>query len=161
LGISNQLTVGTNATLSGGGRVVGDVVVTSGGSVAPGPGANTFSIGGDLDLASGASTLIDLGGTAATQHDLLNVAGALDLGGDLHVTTINGFSPSAGDSFQILRFASAAGQFDHLFLPTLGSGLTWDTSALNTTGQISVAVPEPAAFGLLALAGLSLLRRRR
>ena len=43
-----------------------------------------------------------------------------------------------GQQFKILSFGSASGTFGSVVLPTLGSGLTWDTSALYTTGTITV-----------------------
>lgn len=47
-------------------------------------------------------------------------------------------------------------------LPTLSSGLAWNTSALYTTGTIRVqSVPEPASIAALGLGGWALLGRRR
>jgi hypothetical protein len=68
----------------------------------------------------------------------LIVAGALSLGGVLDVTLINGFTPSAGQSFNILDWGSLAGTFSGLNLPTL-AGLSWNTSQLYTNGVLSIA----------------------
>ncbi len=127
-----------------------DVVnVNEGGAYSPGnsPGISTaasvdFQAG---SFSSGAPRLVmELGGTApGTQYDQLRVTGALTLNGTLDVQLVNLgaglFSPHAGQSFDILDWGSLSGTFSTLQLPTLGSGLAWDTSGLYTTGVLSVA----------------------
>jgi hypothetical protein len=84
---------------------------------------------------------MELGGiTPGSQYDQLLVSGALSLGGALDVTLINGFTPSAGQAFNILDWGSLAGTFSSITLPTL-AGLSWNTSQLYTTGMLSVAIP--------------------
>jgi hypothetical protein len=51
---------------------------------------------------------------------------------------INGFSPGAGQSFNLFDWASMSGTFDSLHLPTLAGALAWNTSQLYTTGVLSV-----------------------
>ena len=51
------------------------------------------------------------------------------------------FPPANGDTFDILDFASVSGEFDPfgpLDLPGLVGRKVWDTSALYSTGEISV-----------------------
>ena len=126
-----------------------DVVnVNEGGAYSPGnsPGISTaasvdFQAG---SFSSGAPRLVmELGGTApGTQYDQLRVAGGLTLNGTLDVELVNSgaglFSPQAGQSFDILDWGSLSGTFSTLQLPTLGSGLTWNTSQLYATGVLSV-----------------------
>jgi hypothetical protein len=69
----------------------------------------------------------------------------LELGGTLQVDLINGFSPSAGQSFNILDWGNRAGTFSSLNLPAL-SGLNWNTSELYTTGVLSVSEVAPTPF---------------
>jgi hypothetical protein len=76
------------------------------------------------------------------------------------VTLLNGFAPKLGDRFDLFDFTSFSGAFATLNLPTLSGGLTWDASALSTSGEL-VAVPEPASLSLLIVGAGSLLVRRR
>ncbi len=71
----------------------------------------------------------------------------------------------AGDVIDLFSYGEVPqGRFGRLTLPTLGTGLTWDTSGLYSVGELRVAaVPEPKSVAMLA-AGLALLavtRRRR
>ena len=155
------------ATLGGTGSTSGNLTVS--GIVNPGTaGAGTLTVNGNGVFNAGSTALFKLGGTAARQFDKLSLSGTLGAGGLLDIDLINGFTPSAGNSFDILDFTTATGTFT-LSLPALGGGLSWNTSQLLTTGTISVAaaiaaVPEPGAAALALAAGGALVvrgRRRR
>ena len=98
----------------------------------------TLTVSGDVLLQTGAT--IELGIASNGINDLLSITGVLTAGGTLEVLQ-DAAAPalSLGDSFDLFDFASATGAFDALNLPTLGSGLEWDTSNLLVTGEISVA----------------------
>ena len=96
----------------------------------------TLTVGGDYAQATGASLAIDIAST--TDMDLLDVTGAFSAAGDLDVSLLGGFSPSEGDSFDILNFASASGSFDNINLPALAGDLSWDTSNLLVDGTLAV-----------------------
>lgn len=82
---------------------------------------------------------MELGGTTAgSQFDQLQVSGQLLLGGTLQVSLINGFTPAAGQSFDLLDGGSLTGRFESLALPGLTAPLDWDASQLYTTGVLSV-----------------------
>jgi hypothetical protein len=67
------------------------------------------------------------------------VTGLLTAGGTLKVSLDPAApAPLAGDAFNILDFASAAGGFDRLMLPALEAGLMWDASRLYTEGILAV-----------------------
>ena len=53
----------------------------------------------------------DIGGTAGTKFDQLNVTGAVTLGGTLNLSLINSFVPTIGSTFDIMNFASSTGTF--------------------------------------------------
>ena len=73
--------------------------------------------------------------------DKLEVQGDVTLdGGSLTISLSQSFTPEAGDSFDLLDFATVTGSFDSVQLPALSAGLTWNTSDLLTTGEISVTL---------------------
>lgn len=130
--------------VTGSGTYTGTGTVNFEGDLKPGSSPAAISFGGDVSFGVDASLEIELGGlTAGSQHDKLSIAGDLALDGELEVSLINGFNPSAGQSFNILDWGSLAGTFSSISLPTL-AGLSWNTSQLYTTGVLSVA-----AAGLL------------
>lgn len=105
-------------------------------------------------------------------HDRLSITGALNLDSNgLIVVSTLGYAPKFGDVFDLLDWGSitfnadaAGASFDvatDLMLPSLSSGLAYDTSLFTTQG-IVVIVPEPSKAVLL-LIGLcaTTLRRRR
>jgi fibronectin-binding autotransporter adhesin len=123
-----------------------DVVhVTDGGVFAPGnsPGIVTaasalFDSGSTI---GGPTLLIELAGTTpGAQYDQLHVTGQLSLGGTLAVSLINGFTPSAGNSFDILDFGTLIGTFNTINLPALGAGLMWNASQLYVNGILRINV---------------------
>ena len=99
----------------------------------------TMTLQGDLLLFSGTTLALDI--YDPNTHDFLDIQGNLDLnaGGTLELT-LDPNAPAllAGDVFDVLRFASVAGAFDTLSLPTLGGGLVWNIADLYTTGELSV-----------------------
>jgi hypothetical protein len=121
-------------------------MVNQGGLITPvGTSAGTH-IMGDLEIQAGAIAF-NIGGTAAGEFDKLVVDGHLAAGGTLQVRLAEGFSPAAGDSFDVLDFSSLTGAFT-CDLPPLNDGLAWNTADLPSTGALSVAplLASPADF---------------
>ena len=69
----------------------------------------------------------------------MHVTGDLSLAGTLAVSLV-GFTPSAGQSFDILDWGSLSGTFASISLPAL-PGLAWDMSQLYSTGVLAVVAP--------------------
>jgi hypothetical protein len=119
-------------------------------------------------LDSSATLDLQLGGTTpCTGYDEYSVGGTLTLvQPTLDVTLTNGFVPAAGESFTILSWGSLSGTFGTVTLPALSAGLTWNTSALYTTGTISVGSSESSApmplwaLGVLGAGFLGIASRR-
>ena len=131
--------VNSGAMLMGTGTIGGTVTVNSGGTLAPGASPGKITVGG-LILSSGGTLAMELGGIAAgTQYDQVVSTGAFSLAGALNVSLVNGFAPSAGQSFNLFDWGTVSGTFSTLSLPTLGGTLGWNTSQLYTSGVLSIA----------------------
>ena len=102
-------------------------------------------------------------GTLDRSFDRLDAQGIFTAGGTLNLQLIDGFVPVAGNSFLI--FNGPTPGFDvgsFTFTTNLGGRLFWDTSALASSGIVSV-IPKTETVGLvtLRLGSLVLLRRQR
>lgn len=150
----------------------GDVANTGGTFAVKLSPAGTL-ISGDYTQAPDGVLGIDIGGLLpGTEYDVVNISGVATLGGTLDVSLVDIgsglFTPTVGDSFDILFAESIVGEFDLLNMAVLGNGLGWDVSYLfDDFGmdlvRLSVvnAIPVPAAVwlfatGLMGLAGFAI-----
>jgi hypothetical protein len=132
--------------VSGPGNFTGTGTAVFLASLSPGSSPASVSFAGGVTLG-GTSLAMELGGTTAgTQYDQIHVAGQLSLGGILSLSLINGFTPSAGNAFDLLDWGTLAGTFSSVALPSLGSSLVWDTSQLYTSGMVSVVSALPSDY---------------
>jgi len=150
---AHRCRIWNNGTVSGSGLLEltgSSTCVDNDGTVAPGGSPGVLTIDGDYQQHSGGKLAIELGGLArGSQHDALVIHNpdpidettlGSSFGGTLKVTLIGGFSPQAGDTFDILDWDHAStGSFATLDLPALAGGLAWDVSSLYTTGALGVA----------------------
>jgi hypothetical protein len=108
------------------------------GTFSPGLSPTSLQVG-NVALTNSSTLVLELGGTApGSGYDQILSSGALVLDGVLQVSLIGGFSPNAGQSFNLFDWASVSGVFDALSLPAL-AGLAWDTSQLYSDGILSLA----------------------
>ncbi len=156
---SSLTTVNTGGTLGGTGTT-GSVTIDSGGIFAPGVGGiESLNIDGTLTLSAGSFSNFEIN-TAGGSSDLAIASALLAFGGTLNVTNIGG-PLVLNDTFNLFDWGSTSGAFSAVNLPALDPGLSWDESALYTSGALTV-IPEPNVAALIGGFGmLTLLRRRR
>ena len=126
-----------NATLGGNGTIAGGVTVGPGGIVNPGASPGTLTVIGDFLQQPGSTLQMEIGGLNPGDSDHLIVTGRLTLGGILELNFINGFAPQAGAMFNLLTFATLAGQFSGVEVTGLAPG--WQFSLDPTGSALSLA----------------------
>ncbi|MEI6032769.1 MAG: autotransporter-associated beta strand repeat-containing protein [Verrucomicrobiae bacterium] len=179
----SAFTVESSGTLGGSGTIAGSVNIKSGGTLAPGNSPGLLTVG-SLVLDGGSTTAFEIAGTTSRggDYDAINVtvAGGLTLNGAFTINFTNG--TKLGDATDINLFAytgSHTGHFSSLVATGFseyagawaqaGETFTWNSSGGQTltfselTGSLTIAVPEPGTWALLAIAGtlLTAIRRRR
>jgi len=157
----SSFTLSNTQTLNGDGIVnaAGKTLVVNG-TFNPGSSPGDFDVTGDFTLGSTSVSNFEINGVTTGLYDSVQATGALTFGGTLNLTT--GYAAVAGQSVDLFDWGTTSGAFTSITGTDLGGGLSWDTSALYTTGVITV-VPEPGTCALLALTGTLCVsfRRRR
>jgi T5SS/PEP-CTERM-associated repeat protein len=127
-------------SVKGNGTLQGDV--TNFGEVAPGLSAGTLNVNGDYTQSSlpapPGELVIEL--ASASSFDRLLVTGTATLGGTLTVNLINGFIPSAGQTYTILTSDDVDNAFAQVNAP---SGITVAYTPTAVILQV-VSTPCPA-----------------
>ncbi len=140
-------------TLAGSGIISGVVTLNSGGALAPGNPLGTLVINNNLTLAAGSATFMQVQHSPLT-NDSLKISGTLTEGGTLKVTNSSSTALVAGDSFKLFNAGTYSGTFTNFILPSLPAGLGWNTSAINTSGTLSVvALSSPTIASAKVLNG--------
>ena len=135
---TGAVSINNGSTLAGSGTVSGTAVIGNTSTISPGENSiATLTFGSSLTLNQSKYEAQIAGGVSAS-CDKLAVTGTLTCGGSLIVTR-SGLSPiGAGQTFQLMSAANITGAFTSVSLPTLTDELQWNTSALYTTGRISI-----------------------
>jgi len=146
--VAGGFTLGATKTLSGSGTVNG--TITNLGTITPGvSGAIGALILNNSPVLNGALLIKVNRNNGTPLNDQIKLpASALTYGGSLTVNNL-GNPLTAGDSFPIFSAASYNGHFATLNLPSLGTGLAWNTNAL-TNGMLSVVSAVGPQFASLA-----------
>lgn len=156
----------TGGSLLGHGVIDGNLVTRIDGTLSAGTEddpVGMFDVTGDALL----SGLLEVDIAGLGDFDYLDVAGTVTLGGTLLVELIDGFTPVAGDAFDIFTASSVTGSFASLIMPLLGGGLSFQTLIGANYVRLAVVaapIPLPGAVWLLAsalVASGALTRRRR
>jgi hypothetical protein len=125
LAAAGGISIQQGATLSGTGTLTGNVL--NAGQINPGRigSAGILTIIGNYTQTMTGVLTIEIGGlNPGDQFDQLSISGLAMLNGTLAVGLVNGFRPEAGDSFAILTFGSASGNFSVETGLDLGGGLS-------------------------------------
>ena len=109
---ANTLNVNTGARLQGNGNITGNVNVNTGATIAPGNSIDTLTITGDLNLAAGSTTAMEINETPAS--DKLVVTGNTNIasGAILTVSNENG-RYFDWKTFDIMEAGNVAGTFTY------------------------------------------------
>jgi len=84
-----------------------------------------------------ANVKIEIAGLiAGSEFDQINVASQISLDGVLDVAFIDGFVPTAGDTFEIITAANILGEFEAINLPALAGDLLWFINQTATTLEL-------------------------
>jgi fibronectin-binding autotransporter adhesin len=144
---AGTLIVASGGTLGGIGNIGGPVTVQSGGIIAPGSDTiGTLIVNNSLTLTAGGTMRIRIsknGGVVT--NDFINGITSLACGGTLAVTNLGAETLIAGDTFQLFSASNTSGSFSVIDLPSLDTGLAWNTNGL-AAGLISVVVAVKPQF---------------
>ena len=152
----NGLTLVGGQSLSGNGTVTSGLVAGAGSMVSPAvtPGVSpvgVLTVSGAITLAGTNVMQLD---PANGTNDVLGSSSSIAYGGTLSLTNLS--NPTSGSSFQLFSASSYSGSFAAIIPPTPGPGLTWNTSALRTSGTISVGSSAPLNIGGIKTSGATL-----
>jgi fibronectin-binding autotransporter adhesin len=182
---AGAVTVNSGATLGGTGSInAGANVVTVNGTLQVGSSSSTSGTDLDLGTTAGGSTILGTSSITsldiwsvtspstitAADSDMLRLFGDVTLGGSLVLNNANNYTGwAAGNTFQLfdwsgLTNSSTMGTFTTVDYSSwnLGPTLSLDTTALYTTGIVTIAViPEPSRAFLMMIGFAALVSRRR
>jgi fibronectin-binding autotransporter adhesin len=153
------LTLVNGQTLYGNGTITGNLNASPGSTLSPGSGQDQMGV---LSVSLGAT----LSGTTRMEinkgatNDQLRATSLLTYGGTLNVTNSNPTNAfGAGDSFQLFSAVNYAGGFTSIVPATPGTGLSWDTTLLTTSGTLKVvsSVVNPPHIGGVTVTGSTLV----
>ena len=161
--------------VGGTGIIIGDIR-NQGGTINAGDllgTTGTLALEGDLFHETDSTLSFDIGFPDASQFDLLDIDGGLELlGGGLEVSLISGdfLIPESTRIDIVLASDGISGTLDSVLLPTDSLGNALFSVDVDSAGTISlvalqdiqaVAVPEPGSAGICLIAGILLTIRRR
>ena len=149
VGGTGTFTVDNGGTLEGGGTIAGAMTVNSTGTVSPGVASiATITLDSAPSLSGTMAMDVDkTTGTTSADKIARNGSG-LAYGGTLTITKTGADTLTSGDSFTLFTISagSFSGWFSTVTLPTLTTGLSWDTNKLRATGILDVYTFTTNAF---------------
>jgi hypothetical protein len=161
----STFTLVSGQMLGGIGAVAGNLVESSGATIAPAgtnttisitTGANqTGAITATGNIALNGTTIIKLNGSGT--NDSMSAGGSLSYGGTLALANISGAPLAAGNTFHIFSAGgSISSSFASITPTTPGSGLAWNTSQLSS-GILSVVSTSGPLFTNVVVSGTNII----
>lgn len=142
----------SGGTLGGSGSLVGNVSVGNA-AVSPGTGVTpgAITVNGNYSQ-SGGTFNARLAGTGASNFDHVDATGSVTLsGGTLNVSFLGAYTPASGNTFDVLTYSSASGDFATKNLPTFPAGgsmnFAYLTNALRLTALVTQADVQTTQSG--------------
>lgn len=152
--VDSTFTLASSQTLKGNGVINGHLVESAGSTIAPGLDAiGSLTASNTIVLAGTTSMELD---AANSTNDVLRCNASITYGGTLNLVNLGGTLP-AGASFKLFNASSYLGSFSSITPTTPGPGQTWNTSALATSGTISVVGPNQPRFTGVTTVGSNLV----
>ncbi len=153
--ITSNTFVNHGGTLAGNGTINGNV--TNNGTVSPGDAPGTLTVA-SYTQASNGRLLIDIAGASNGQFSVLDVLGNANLNGFLQPVLLNGFTPTIGESFTFLDYASVTGAFSGIQNQVFDNGMErWVVTYQGTDAVLTATKNVPDQGSTLLLLTLSLL----
>ena len=132
---------GTVQALNGGKLAMAGSNINSA-QLTPGNPPQLLNITGTFTQQVAGTLNIHIGGTTpGTEFSQVTTTGAVGLDGTLNLTRINGYEPNLGDTFAIMTYPSATGQFSRINGLEIGNGKRFDLS-YGATGLTLTVVPS-------------------
>lgn len=130
-----------NNNLYAGGQINGDLENNDYLLPATGSAIGELDLNGDFTQASTGELRIRLGGTSLGTFDRILVQDVASFAGELDVRLSGSHTPTLGNTYTIMRYASRTGQFDTLNLPAL-TNPDWEWLVLYSTTALQLSVVE-------------------
>ncbi|MFN0067489.1 MAG: hypothetical protein ACKVYV_07615 [Limisphaerales bacterium] len=124
--ILGTVIVGNQGKFRLGGKLMGSVLLRQGGVFLPGSSPGKATIEGDLTLSTDSSLELELGGTdAGAGYDQIEATGAVALAGHLEIVFRDGFAPTNGQVFELVKGGAVLGSFSTVAVSGLAPGFTY------------------------------------
>jgi len=153
---ATAVSIESGGSLGGAGTIGSNITVKAGGTISAGAANATgiLTVAGNVTLQSGATAFMELNKSTAASDQIRAVAATpttINYAGTLSLNNLAG-TLAAGDSFKLFSASNYLGSFNSITPASPGAGLQWVTSALNTSGTISIAalpIPRITTFGIV------------
>jgi cyclophilin family peptidyl-prolyl cis-trans isomerase len=158
---TGSITIGVGRTLGVRENYVINRSVLNHGTLSPGLALGVIGINSTyFQYSDGTLSLQIAGPTVDTQYDKLTSSSTAFLAGKLQISLINGFTPSLGNSFNVLTANSIVGNFNIYDLPSLPSGQAWRIDQTGTAITLTVVEGDYNRNGVIDAGDYAVWRKQ-